>query len=138
MTLTVLCVGIGVGIAFSTNFELGWVPLAALPLMVLIAGSVVSIFTYPRRSTLYDQYRPGAEIRVATQDGKVIFSLNGQVIVYPFDDVKRVWAFGKLAAIQFRDLRAVVLPADFVPHTTSGAPQMVKGWGQSAERPDAD
>jgi hypothetical protein len=100
----------------------GWLVFALATIVLTIAGGVAAIISYPRRSGMFDWYRPGTVSRIAVANGILMLSLNSHVSNRPVDSVIRVWRFGDLSAIEFSDRRSVVVPTVFVPHrVASGA-----------------
>ncbi|MEJ1230847.1 MAG: hypothetical protein WDM88_09990 [Galbitalea sp.] len=128
----VTAVALGTAVGAAGDFRGIWLVLAAIPLVVVIVGAGSAVISYPSRSSLREQYRSGSEIRIVTSGGKVVFSLNSQLIAYPIEGVTRVWRFGTLSAVEFNDGKCVVIPGQFVPHRTNSGRESAPEWDRRA------
>jgi prepilin signal peptidase PulO-like enzyme (type II secretory pathway) len=111
----------GTLLAALMDFQSGWIVVAFIPLAIVVVGWSSAIISFPRRTQLYAWYRPGTEVKIFVADGAFVVSANSRDVRMGLDDVKRMHRFGALAAIQFRDLQYVVIPAKLVPHWPDAA-----------------
>jgi hypothetical protein len=118
MVLGGLAVAASIGglIGVAAGFPAYWLVFALAGILLIIAGGVTAIVSYPRRSGMFDWYRPGTVSQIAVADGVLVLSLNSHVFKRPVDTVVRVWHFGELSAIETSDRRSIVVPTPFVPH----------------------
>jgi hypothetical protein len=121
---------IGVGLKFTS----GWALVASIPLCIAVVSALSAVVSYPSRSNLGDQYRPGTQVRVAVSDAAIEVSLNRHLIVYQLSDIARLWNFGSLVAIEFRDGKCVVLPRAFIPNRNPMSQAQLRRWGPPKER----
>jgi hypothetical protein len=111
--LVLAALGLGVVIAVAVHFVSGWQLYAELPLVVLIIGVLLGLAPNEQLRAMYE---PGSIGEIMVKDGKFFARLNGNVYVYEVADVRVIRKFGSMSAIVFRPLRAIVIPARWVPH----------------------
>ena len=132
--LVVAALGLGWLIGLGFHFQPYWQLFGAVPIAIVLFGFVSALLAYPRRTDLYDRYRPGSESMVLVADGVVSFSFNSHVVRAKVEDVTRVSRFGELSAIEFAGGRCVILPTAFVPHRIGqgSGREVIKRWGRPA------
>jgi hypothetical protein len=130
----VAAVGVGALIGAASGFPLHWPVFVLIAVLIVIAGGLSAIMSYPHRSGMFDWYRPGTESQIAIAEGVLMLSLNSHLLKLPVDDVVKVWRFGGLSAIESSSTRSVVIPTAFVPHrsTSGGGPEIIARWGKPA------
>jgi hypothetical protein len=133
--LGVLLAAVGAAILLGaiSGFPAYWPVFVVVALLVIIAGGSSAILAYPHRSQMFDRYRPGTKSQIFVAKGMLEISLNSHLFIHEIAEVKRVWRFGDLSAIEFTDNRSVVVPTPFVPHWTKAGdgPEISPRWGKS-------
>jgi hypothetical protein len=129
-----VAVGFGGVIGVATGLAEYWIVFALATVLLVIAGGVTAILSYPRRSGLLDWYLPGTASQIAVADGVLMLSLNSHVFKLPVASVVRVWHFGELSAIESSDKRSIVVPTAFIPHRLAAGKgrEISSRWGRPA------
>jgi hypothetical protein len=114
--IVLAAVGAGVALGASLGFLPGWEILSAMPLLIVIVGFVSAVVAFPRRTNLYERYRPGTQTLITLSDGLLRLYANSVVVQIAISDVVALRRFGALSAIETDDGKYVVIPSTLVPH----------------------